>query len=386
MSKIIHTEADAEANQQNILLQTIYVPKNLMFLTDNLPRPKYESFAASSNYYGSDVENKSLKRKTIERIKYSPKRRIPANNPHSDLVLPDINKKDPKNIMDQIKEKYKKNSSRLNNDKLSDNEILYGISSKMNKKDIMEISPSRVRDLSHHRSESRSHSLDHPSIKSTHNSKEMLKSPSLESLKSRDRSPINKLSSAERIASKLSMHNNKKSLVELESNAYDNNLSMQLNELSILSGKAKPSNIFSPKINSLSSSPRRKSKPVDSYIYNLHQREYDYSIISKNSKRILNNHKRPLKLIHRNELKNNKILDKSHMLPELKYVSNQKNKMPNLEMYIKKPYGRYKSTGKRISELKSKKSLSNSNLKKLQVMSPKYPKVTGKLQRVQEHL
>ena len=56
---ISNNEGDVEAEQPNILLQTIYVPKNLMFLTDSLPRPKYENTSTSSIYGGSDTELKS---------------------------------------------------------------------------------------------------------------------------------------------------------------------------------------------------------------------------------------------------------------------------------------------------------------------------------------
>lgn len=61
-----------------------------MFLTDNLPKPKYEILSASSHYYGSDTENKSFQKRTIDRIRYSPKKSITKNT--EDFSLPDINK------------------------------------------------------------------------------------------------------------------------------------------------------------------------------------------------------------------------------------------------------------------------------------------------------
>lgn len=66
------------------------------------------------------------------------------------------------------------------------------------------------------------------------------------------------------------------------------------------------------------------------------------------------------------------------MLPELRYVSKPNRNLPNLDMYIKKSIGRYKSTSKRMSELKNKKTMSISQLKKIKVGSPIYSKVNSK--------
>ena len=71
--------------------------------------------------------------------------------------------------------------------------------------------------------------------------------------------------------------------------------------------------------------------------------EYDYSIITKDANQIPNL-KKPIRILNKNPIK-------------------YKKNIPNLNMYIKNPYGRYKSTGKRISELKTKKYASNSVLK-----------------------
>lgn len=273
-----------------------------MFLTDNLPKPKYEIISASSHYYGSDTENKSFQKRTIDRIKYSPKKSVIKNT--EEFSLPEINKRDSTNIVDQIKNRYKKerkNKQRLESSAV--NELLYDIPHKNIKAEGVNISPSRVRDLSNNRSESRSHSLDYPSNKSAQIAKDLVKNPSLESLISRDKSSnYHKLSSAERIASKLSIHKNmRRNMPQGEDNAYDNNLSMQLNELSVLSGRRKP-NLFSNKSNSLSNSPRLKNKVAGNYVYNLHQMEYDYSIITKDSRRILSN-KKPLRLINPHSIK-----------------------------------------------------------------------------------
>jgi hypothetical protein len=137
----------------------------------------------------------------------------------------------------------------------------------------------------------------------------MNKSPSLETLGSRDRSPMmSKLSSAERIASKLSMHNKldysvqyqppKQTLGYIDPQLYDNNMSLQYGDLSILG--AKNINIFSAKANSLSNSPRPLPSKILSKMYEKHQKDYDYSIISKKSRRILNS--KPLRLVGINEV------------------------------------------------------------------------------------
>jgi hypothetical protein len=78
-----------------------------MFLTDNLPKPKYEILTISTNNGGgSDTENNSHKKKTFERIKYSPLKK--QNKPSDELILPSINKRMSSNIVEQIKEIHKK--------------------------------------------------------------------------------------------------------------------------------------------------------------------------------------------------------------------------------------------------------------------------------------
>jgi hypothetical protein len=104
----------------------------------------------------------------------------------------------------------------------------------------------------------------------------------------------------------------------IESNAYDNNLSMENQELSILS--VKPKNPLVYKASSLSGSPRKSIQPKVGQIYNIHQKEYDYSIITKDSKRILNkNHNYALRLPKRESL-NKRIKASKSILPELKYI------------------------------------------------------------------
>jgi hypothetical protein len=111
--------------------------------------------------------------------------------------------------------------------------------------------------------------------------------------------------------------------------------------------------MYSNKANSLSSSPRKSIKPVSNYIYNLHQMEYDYSIITKDSQRLLN-HKRPIKVANKINLHHNRLLKNNNVLPKLKYTNKHKKSIPNLNMYSKNPHMRYKSTGKRMAEMKKK--------------------------------
>jgi len=88
--KYIQTEEEEDQNDQNILLQTIYVPKNLMFLTDNLPKSQYETSKAASQKHESI--KKPFKIKGVEKARLSPSKRMKALA--KDLVLPDILKKD----------------------------------------------------------------------------------------------------------------------------------------------------------------------------------------------------------------------------------------------------------------------------------------------------
>lgn len=63
--------------------------------------------------------------------------------------------------------------------------------------------------------------------------------------------------------------------------------------------------------------------------------------------------------------------------------------MPDLDMYTNKHInGRYKSTGKRISEIKyrSKKPISNSISKNGKLNSPSYLRVKNNLNLAAEHL
>ena len=133
------------------------------------------------------------------------------------------------------------------------------------------------------------------------------------------------MSSVERIASKLSMHNRYNSkMPRIDSNPYhDHNMSMDPNDLSILSIGHK-NKIHSNKASSMSNSPRRSSKGAPTHIYNLHQMEYDYSIITKDSQRLLN-HKRPIKLSNNKiELNNHRILKNKSILPKLRQIGKHK--------------------------------------------------------------
>jgi len=292
-------ETEEDDAQQNILLQTIYVPKNLMYLTDNLPKPSYGATASTLKTYGSDSEKTYKKKHTVKSQKPSPKRMVPQN---PQLVLNDINKKDANKNIDQIKNKHRR--EKKTKQKSIDNTVDYSfLYNSANRNSNAELKPSRVGRKPLQKSQSRSHSLDQKSNKSTYRSKEMAKNPSLQSLNSRDISPIqNKMSSAERIASKLSMNNDRQpNLVYIDSGEHDNNLSMQYNnDLSVL-GSKKLSH-FSNKPNSLTNSPRRKPKIMKKNLYNLHQYDYDYSIITKDSKRILSRKNRPIKTINKNDI------------------------------------------------------------------------------------
>jgi NIMA (never in mitosis gene a)-related kinase len=292
-----HTmETEEVDTQQNILLQTIYVPKNLMYLTDNLPKPKYEATASTLKTFGSDSERTYKKKHTIKSQKPSPKR---IRNPNP-LVLPDINNKDTNKIIHKIKsrQRQEKKSKQKSTDNTIDYSLIYN-SAKMKSK--AESKPSRVGHKPTQKSQSRCHSLDQKSNKSTHRSKEMAKNPSLQSLNSRDISPIhNKMSSAERIASKLSMNNDRQpNLVYVDSRENVNNLSLQHNrDLSVLGNKKL--SILSSHPSSLTNSPRRKPKIMKKNLYNLHQ--YDYSIINKDSKRILSRKNKSIKTINKSDI------------------------------------------------------------------------------------
>ena len=228
----LNSEGDSEALQSNILLQTIYVPKNLMFLTDNLPKPKYEIVTIpTSNGGGSDNESNSYKKRTLERIKYSPLKR---QNKHADeIVLPNINKRNSSNIIEQIKETHRKDyKSKRSIIEEYEKEIISELHPKNVIFEIGEPSPPRIKEIPKYNSESRSNSLDYAS---NNISKELPRIPSLEDLNSRERNK-NKLSSVERIASKLSMNNNLKlKMPRLEQNAYDNNMSLDPVDLNVLS-------------------------------------------------------------------------------------------------------------------------------------------------------
>lgn len=172
----LDTETDHEASQTNILLQTIYVPKNLMFLTDNLPKPKYDVTSNLSNYHLSDNENKTLKLLNLDKIKNSPSKRVAKNN--EKLILPNI-KKIESSIIDQMKER-----DRL---RQRPKELDENISPKKNiSLNIDQKTPSRLRNPAKYQSNERSYSLEHYS----HNSgKEIHKTPSLESLVHMDPTP-----------------------------------------------------------------------------------------------------------------------------------------------------------------------------------------------------
>lgn len=47
-----------QSKQSNILLKSIHMPKNLMFLTDNLPSANYEKSKLPGDYLLSDVKPK----------------------------------------------------------------------------------------------------------------------------------------------------------------------------------------------------------------------------------------------------------------------------------------------------------------------------------------
>ena len=201
---------------------------NLMFLTDNLPKPKYEMVTISSNNGGgSDSESNTFKK----RIKYSPLKR--QNKHAEDLILPNINKRNSSNIVEQIKEIHKKDyKNKRSLIEEYEKEIINEIHPKNVIFEIGEPSPSRIKEIPKYNSESRSNSLDHPS---NNISKELPRIPSLEDLNSRERNK-NKMSSVERIASKLSMNNNVKlKMPRLEQNAYDNNMSLDPVDINVLS-------------------------------------------------------------------------------------------------------------------------------------------------------
>lgn len=71
-----------------------------MFLTDNLPRPKYDSGATPSIYPGSDNEHKTYSKTQLDKAKHS-KRKIMNNN--ENFILPNIKAKN--NIIDKLREK-----------------------------------------------------------------------------------------------------------------------------------------------------------------------------------------------------------------------------------------------------------------------------------------
>lgn len=81
------TEEDEEPSNTSLLLQTIYVPKDLILLTDNLPKPKYEATTTSSNYNISENEKKIFK---FDKKK-SPTLRMKQKS--HNLILPKIRRK-----------------------------------------------------------------------------------------------------------------------------------------------------------------------------------------------------------------------------------------------------------------------------------------------------
>ena len=200
-------ESDDDSYHKNTLLQTIYVPKNLMFLTDNLPKPKYNGGSDLSLYVGSD--NNSLP-KTMRK--------------HAENVsLPNSS-----NIINQVKLKEKR-KPRVKEQKEEKVIPRKNISINLHHK-----TPGRVRNKQY-KPNDRSYSLENHDLS---------KVPSIESLKNIDHKPIighKKLSSVERIASKLSMHNRiNTKMPRIDQNAYnDHNLSLDNHDLSILSIKNK---------------------------------------------------------------------------------------------------------------------------------------------------
>jgi serine/threonine protein kinase len=193
-------------DRHDVLLQTIYVPKNLMFLTDNLPKPQYEVW--ESNNYGSEdnCAPKQMKKRTLDRIKYFPPKHVSIAS--DDLTLPRISKsKDKADIIEQIKERYKYNMRKQKHrmERHRESNITRDPSVKVKKLEVSEINGVN-KDSSNLKTGTRSHSLEQPSMKSNHGSRKLLSDMSYESLLSRDRHMLSKkLSSPERIASKLTM-------------------------------------------------------------------------------------------------------------------------------------------------------------------------------------
>lgn len=105
------------------------------------------------------MDGKSLKKSKIERLKYSSKRQKSLKKVSEELILPNIAKKDPSNVVEQLKEKYKKKNKRKIDSTL-DGDILNDISVRLPKRDTVDGSPPRINNISIGRSESRSHSID----------------------------------------------------------------------------------------------------------------------------------------------------------------------------------------------------------------------------------
>jgi len=74
--------------------------------------------------------------------------------------------------------------------------------------------------------------------------------------------------------------------LDLEVNAYEQNHSIQTIETPSIGSYNK---VVEYKHNSMDTSePKKTKKPASNYLYSLHHKEYDYSIISKNARRISN--------------------------------------------------------------------------------------------------
>jgi hypothetical protein len=109
-----------------------------MFLTDNLPKPKYDMTSNSSLYAGSDGENVSPKR---------------LSNNQDGLVLPTIGKIKASNIIDQIKNREKQKHRRRDHDEMS-------IPRKNISINIDNKTPTRVRNNNKYQSNERNYSLE----------------------------------------------------------------------------------------------------------------------------------------------------------------------------------------------------------------------------------
>ena len=81
---------DFDSPQQNQLLSTIRVPKNLLYLTDRLPKPSYDS---------ESTRNLKKKTQSVE------KRRITDGDDDNMSLLPDLKKNtksNPKNGKEKV--------------------------------------------------------------------------------------------------------------------------------------------------------------------------------------------------------------------------------------------------------------------------------------------